>query len=81
MRKRQRIEGVTDITVYRNPVDHVLVPYDRVDTLQEASKTGPDHEQTSTRIPSYVHHSQKEWGNQVNSCTFTFKVPVEGNGT
>ena len=54
MLKRQHIEGVTDIAVYRSPVDHVLVPYDRVDTLQEASKTGPDHEQASTRIPSYV---------------------------
>jgi hypothetical protein len=52
--KRQRIEGVTDITVYRSPVDHVLVPYDRVDTLQEASETCPDHEQARARIPSYV---------------------------
>ena len=42
------------ITVYRSPVDHILVPYDRVDTLQEASKTGPDHEQASASIPSYV---------------------------
>jgi hypothetical protein len=54
MIKRQRIEGATDITVYRGPVDHVLVPYDRVDKLQEASKTGPDHVQASARIPSYV---------------------------
>ena len=54
MLKRQRIEGLTDITVNRNPIDHVLVPYNRVDTLQKASKTGPDHEQASARIPSYV---------------------------
>jgi hypothetical protein len=47
-------EGVTDITVYWSPVDHVLVPYDGVDTLQETSKTGPDHEQASARIPSYT---------------------------
>ena len=54
LKRQQHIEGVTDITVHRSPVDHVLVPYDRVDTLQEASKTGPDHVQTSARIPSYV---------------------------
>jgi len=50
----QRIEGVTDITIDRSPVDHVLVPYDRIDALYEASKSGPDHVQASARIPSYA---------------------------
>ena len=31
--ERQRIKGFTDITVDRNPVDHVPVPYNRVDAL------------------------------------------------
>lgn len=46
-------KGVTDITVHRSPVDRVLVLYDRVDTLQEASKASPEHEQASARISSY----------------------------
>ena len=44
----------TDITVDGSPVGRVFVPYDRVDALQQASKTGPDHEQASARIPSYA---------------------------
>ena len=54
MKERQHIKRHTDITVDRSPVGHVLVPYDRVDELQEASKTGPEHVQTSACIPSYV---------------------------
>jgi hypothetical protein len=48
------MKGLTDITVYRSRVDHVLVPYDGVDALQQASKTSPDHIQASARIPSYT---------------------------
>ncbi len=44
MNERQRIKGHTDVTVDRSPVDHILVPYDRVDALQQASKAGPNHE-------------------------------------
>ena len=62
----------TYITVDWRPVDHVLVPYDRVDTLQEASKTGPDHVQASARIPNYAV-IQKEYSNKVNSCTLPLK--------
>jgi hypothetical protein len=47
----------TDDTVDRSPVGHVLVPYDRVDELQQASKTGPDQVQARARIPSYAVHS------------------------
>ena len=54
MNERRRIIKHTDITVDRSPVDRVLVPYDRVDELHEASKTGPGHVQTSACIPSYV---------------------------
>ena len=45
-------KGLTDITVYWSPVDHVIVPYDGVDALQQASKTGPGHEQAGACIPS-----------------------------
>jgi hypothetical protein len=51
-RSRQRINEFTDITVDGSPVDHIPVPYDRVDALHKASKAGPDHEQASRRIPS-----------------------------
>ena len=54
----QRIKGLTDITVDRSPVDRVLVPYNRVDALQEASKTGPDHVQASACIPTCAVRSQ-----------------------
>ena len=46
----------TDITVDRNPVDHVPVPYNRVDALHQASETYPDHIQASARIPSWSIH-------------------------
>jgi len=52
--ERQRLKGHTDVTVDGSPVDRVLVPYDRIDALQEASKTGPGHVQACARIPSYV---------------------------
>jgi hypothetical protein len=55
--ERQGINGFTDITVDRSTVDHILVPYYRVDALQEASKTGPKHVQTSARIPNCAAHS------------------------
>ena len=47
------MNGLTDITVDRSPVDHVPVPHDRVDALHQASETCPDHEQASARIPSW----------------------------
>jgi hypothetical protein len=46
------MKGLTEITVERSPVDHVIVPYDGVDALQQASKTRPGHKQASARIPS-----------------------------
>jgi hypothetical protein len=45
------MKGLTEITVERSPVDHVIVPNDGVDALQQASKAGPGHEQASARIP------------------------------
>jgi hypothetical protein len=53
------MKGLTDITVDGGPVDHVFVPYDGVDALQQASKTGPDHVQASARIPSCAVQFQK----------------------
>ncbi len=50
--ERQRIKGHTDIAVNRNPIDHVPVPYDRINTLDEASNADPEHVQASARIPS-----------------------------
>ena len=50
------MKGLTDITVDRGPVNHVIIPYDGVDTLQQASKTGPGHEQASAGIPSCAVH-------------------------
>jgi hypothetical protein len=47
-----RTHNLTYITVDRSLVDHVFVPYDRVDTLQQASKTGPNHKQACARIRS-----------------------------
>ena len=47
-----KINGFTYVTVDRSTVDNVLVPYDRIDALHQASKTGPDHVQASARIPS-----------------------------
>ncbi len=42
----------TDVRVDRSPVDHVMVPDDRVDALYEAAKTCPCHVQASACIPS-----------------------------
>ena len=49
---RQRIKGLTDIAVNRSSVDHILVPYDRVNALHKASEPDPDHVQAGARIPS-----------------------------
>ena len=71
----------TDITVDWGPVDHVLVPYDRVDTLHKASKTGPDHVQARARIPSYAIILERVLRQLDEYLHVTFKVPVEGNDT
>ena len=47
----RHINGLTNIAVNRSSVDHILVPYDRVNALHKASKPDPDHVQASARIP------------------------------
>jgi hypothetical protein len=47
-------QELADVTVDRSLVDRVLVPYDRVDELHQASKADPSHIQASARIPSCV---------------------------
>ena len=64
MNVRERINKFTDITVDWNPVDHVPVPYDRVDALHQASETGPDHIQASARIPGWGRIFL-EWGTRI----------------
>ena len=64
MFESQRVNGFTDITVNWNPVDHVPVPYDRVDALYQASETCPEHIQASARISSWVRRFS-EWGTRI----------------
>jgi hypothetical protein len=42
-----------DVTVDRGPVDHILVPYNRVDALYQASNTSPSHVHAGAGIPSF----------------------------
>jgi hypothetical protein len=70
-RRFERMGGLTDITVDRGHVDHVFVPHNGVDALQQASKTGPGHEQASSRIPSCaVRPILEECSNQENASTY-----------
>ena len=46
-------QALTDITVDRSPVDHVFVPYDRVDEQYQTRETSPCHVQASCHVPSY----------------------------
>ena len=54
---RQRVNELTDITVDRSPVDHVIVPHNRVDALYQASNTSPKHVHAGAGIPSCVIRS------------------------
>jgi len=42
-----------NITVDRSLVNHVFIPQNRVDALNQATEAGPGHEQASSRIPSF----------------------------
>ena len=42
----------TNKTVNPSPVNHIFVPYDRVDIVHETPETDPSHIQASTSIPS-----------------------------
>lgn len=55
--REQRIKGLTNITVYRSPIDYVVVPYNRIDKLHQASQTRPEHIQASPRIPGCAAQS------------------------
>jgi hypothetical protein len=46
-------QTLTDDTVDRSPVDHVFVPYDRVDALYQTTETSPCHVRASCHVPSY----------------------------
>ena len=48
----QYCRELTDVRVDRSPVDHIVVPDDRVDALYEAAKTCPCHVQASACIPT-----------------------------
>jgi len=47
------LEADHNLTVDRVLKDHIVVPYDGVDTLNETTNTNPEHVQTSARVPSF----------------------------
>lgn len=50
--REKRHQELTNVTVDQRPDDHVVVPYDGVDKLNEASDTNPGHVEASAGVPS-----------------------------
>ena len=46
-------QALTDVTVDWSPVDHVFIPYNRIDALYQTPKTSPCHVHASSDVPSY----------------------------
>lgn len=71
---------LTNVTIYRSPKNHVLVPYNRVDEFCQASYATPEHIQTGASIPSCAVCPQDARSND-GITPHTFEVPIKWNGT
>lgn len=57
--------------------NHVVVPYDGVDTLNKARNPHPEHVQASASVPSYEKKKNKAQCSDTGIVPRTLQMPIE----